>query len=88
MKLTIAFLSVLTLGAAMAEAQPVVNSCGVLNVASYAIPGLPNSSISQGSVFAIFGAGLGPQTGVKVSTFPLQTSFQGVSVSVTSGPQR
>ncbi len=68
----------------IALAQPSVNTGGILNVASYAPPGLPNASIAQGSLFAIFGTGLGPSTGVQVSSFPLTPDgFQGTAVSVT-----
>ncbi len=68
----------------MAAAQPVVNTGGILNVASYAPPGLPNSSIAQGSLFAIFGTGLGPTPAAAVYAFPLTPNgFQGTTVSVT-----
>jgi uncharacterized protein (TIGR03437 family) len=40
---------------------------------------------TRGSVFAIFGTGLGPSTGKRVSAFPLETTFEGVSISVTQG---
>ncbi len=72
-------------------AQPVIGNEGqgavwrIVNAASYAPQGLPNSSIAQGSIFAIFGTGLGPTTGVQVSAFPLATTFQGVSISVSQG---
>ncbi len=50
-------------------AQPTIRTTndGVLNAASYAIPPLPNSSIAQGSLFAIFGTDLGPSPGVVVT---------------------
>ncbi len=71
-------------GSAIAPAQPSVNTGGILNVASYVPPGLPNASIAQGSLFAIFGAGLGPSLGIQASSFPLTPDgFQGTSVSVT-----
>ncbi len=69
---------------AMVAAQPVVNTGGILNVASYAPPGLPNSSIAQGSLFAIFGTGLGPTPHAAVYAFPLTPNgFQGTTVTVT-----
>jgi len=40
------------------QAQPVID--GVLNAASYAVPGLPHSDIAQGSMFVVFGQQLGP----------------------------
>ncbi len=68
-------------------AQPAIRSAApVLNAASYAIPPLPNSSIAQGSIFAIFGSNLGPATGVQPSGFPLPTTLPasgGSSVAVT-----
>ena len=39
--------------AATAAAQPVVT--GALNTASYALAALPNGSLAQGSMIAIFG---------------------------------
>ena len=68
-----------------AFAQPSVPKGGVLNSASYALQGLPNSGIAQGSIFVVFGTGLGPSTLQKISTFPIQTTLGGTSVQVTSG---
>ncbi len=74
----------LAFAAAVAAAQPVVNTGGILNVASYAPPGLPNSAIAQGSLFAIFGTGLGPTPGAAVYAYPLTPNgFQGTTVTVT-----
>ncbi|HEX5228364.1 MAG TPA: hypothetical protein VFW44_11665 [Bryobacteraceae bacterium] len=56
-----------------------------MNAASYAPAGLPGGAIAQGSIFTIFGSGLGPSAGAQVSIFPLQTTFQGVSVRVSHG---
>ncbi len=81
-KFLISFALVAAAGSAFA--QPTIGSGGILNVASYAYQGLPNSSIAQGSIFAIFGTGMGPTTGVKVYQYPLSPdSFQGTSVTVT-----
>jgi uncharacterized protein (TIGR03437 family) len=68
-----------------ASAQPVIASLGVRNGGSYALPGLPNSSIAQGSIFIVFGQNLGPAKIVQVSSFPLPTSqgLSGTSVQVT-----
>ena len=71
-----------------AFAQPSVPKGGVLNSASYALQGLPNSGIAQGSIFVVFGTGLGPSTLQKISTFPIQTTLGGTSVQVTSGGHR
>lgn len=67
-----------------AWAQPQINAA--LNNASYALPGLLNSGIAQGSMFAVFGTGFAPEgTSEVVSAFPLQTSMAGVSLKVTLG---
>jgi uncharacterized protein (TIGR03437 family) len=73
-----------SLMAGMASAQPRVNS--VLNNYSFTLPGLSNYGIAQGSLFAIFGTGVGPAqtpTLPDLSTTSLSTTLNGVSVSVT-----
>jgi uncharacterized protein (TIGR03437 family) len=57
----------------------------IVNAASYALPGSPNSAIAQGSIFVIFGTDLGPVTLEQAASFPLPTSLGGTSVQVTSG---
>jgi len=64
--------------------QPAVNKNGILNAASDAFVGLPNSSIAQGSIFSIYGTKMGPSSSPSLS-FPLLTTLGGVSVNVTSG---
>ncbi len=71
--------------ACYSAAQPAVNYRGIVNVASYSPAGLPNGSIAQGSVFAIFGSNIGPTQGVQVSAFPISTTLAGVSITVTQG---
>src|SRR5438552_1171628 len=73
--------------AVSAFAQPTINNNGVVNVASYAIPGLPNSSIAQGSIFVIFGSNMGPATLQQATAFPIPTTLGGTSVTITSGSQ-
>src|SRR5215470_4589296 len=68
-----------------ALAQPLIYQKGVVNTASVMAPDLPGGAIAQGSIFSIYGTGLGPATGVKVNAFPLQNTFQGVSISVFQG---
>ena len=63
--------------------QPILYYRGAVNAASLAPFGLPNAPIAQGSIFSIFGENLGPTTGVSVSSFPLGTNFNGVSISIT-----
>jgi uncharacterized protein (TIGR03437 family) len=68
---------------ARATAQPQVAANGVLNAASDALVGRPNSSIAQGSIFSIYGSNLGPSSSPALA-YPLQTTLGGVSVQVTS----
>jgi uncharacterized protein (TIGR03437 family) len=68
---------------ALLAQPPLIYSRAVVNAASFLPSGLPSGPIARGSIFTIFGARLGPSTGTQVSSFPLQTSFQGVSVTVT-----
>lgn len=67
------------------HAQPFIYSRGILNAASYMPAGLSGGSIAQGSIFSIFGTGLGPATGVQVASFPLEPTLAGVSVKVSQG---
>jgi hypothetical protein len=73
-------ISAFLLTALGASAQPFINYRGVVNGASFTPPGLSGSQIARGSVFSIFGQGLGPATLTKVSGFPLLTTLAGVSV--------
>lgn len=74
-------------GAGLASAAPTVALNGILNGGNYALPGLPNSGIAQGSIFVVFGQDLGPATLAQVSSFPLPTSqgLAGTSIRVTVG---
>ena len=66
-------------------AQPVVS--GAVNSASYLVPPKGNTAIAQGSIFTVFGTGLGPVALNVATSFPLTTTLNGVSISVTSGGQ-
>ncbi len=68
-----------------ASAQPFINYRGVVNAASFTPPGLSGGSIAQGSIFSIFGQGIGPATLAEVSSFPLQPNLAGVSIQVIQG---
>jgi uncharacterized protein (TIGR03437 family) len=57
----------------------------ILNAASYALPGMPNSGIAQGSMFVVFGKELGPAELRQAAGFPLPTSLGGTSIRVTVG---
>lgn len=76
------------LGAALAvamQASPAIYMHSVVNGASFYAPGLPGGAIAQGSMFSIFGAGLGPAQAATQSSFPLTTNFSGVSIQVSQG---
>jgi uncharacterized protein (TIGR03437 family) len=68
---------------ANAAAQPQIAANGVLNAASNALVGRPNSSIAQGSIFTIYGTNLGPSSSPALA-YPLQTTLGGVSVLIRS----
>jgi uncharacterized protein (TIGR03437 family) len=64
-----------------AGAAPEIRS--ILNAASYAPPGMPNSGIARGSIFVVFGTELGPPDLRQAAGFPLPTSLGGTSIRVT-----
>ena len=70
---------------APAFCQPLIGPDGVVNSASFAPARSPGGAVAQGSIFSIFGTGLGPATGVQPTAFPLLTTLGGVSVKVTQG---
>lgn len=80
-------LFVLTLAAfpLIVDAAPFITPNGVVNSASFAPALSPGGAVAQGSLFSIFGARLGPTTGVQPATFPLGTTVAGVSVKVIQG---
>lgn len=84
MRNTASFLGLLLLMAGIAAAQPVITG-GPVNAASYALAGLPNASIAQGSMFVLFGRRMGPPALNIVSAFPLPTNLSGTTVRVTVG---
>ena len=63
-------------------AQPTV-STPALSSAVARGQGLPGSGVAQGSIFSIYGSGLGPSTWIEANQFPLPTSLGGTSVMVT-----
>jgi uncharacterized protein (TIGR03437 family) len=65
--------------------QPVIAADGIHNAASYALAGMPNAGIAQGSLFVVFGSNLGPTSLQLISGLPVPASFAGTSVRVTSG---
>jgi len=79
-KSSFAFFALAALFMPAAFAQPRISK--VQNVFSLILPGMPNSGIAQGSVFAISGTGLATTTSAP-QVFPLQTVLEGASVDVT-----
>ena len=65
------------------SAAPSIAALGVKNSASYANPGFQNGAISQGSLFVVFGSGMGPAQIQNATSFPLPTTLAGTSASVT-----
>ena len=55
------------------------------NPASNILTGLPNYGIAQGSIFVLYGAGLGPAAISVAPSLPFLTALAGTSISVTSG---
>src|SRR5579863_9659726 len=81
---------------ASALAQPKIGS--IVNTASYLTPpqdskGNPigNHVVAQGSIFIVFGTGMGPTTPTYPAGLPLPTSLpaaNGTSISISSGGQK
>jgi uncharacterized protein (TIGR03437 family) len=67
-----------------AHAQPMITG-GPVNAASYALSGLPNANIAQGSMFILFGQNLGPAGQANASSFPLPTQLGGTSITAKVG---
>ena len=67
------------------EAQPLIYAKGVVNAASFLPPNAPGGAIGRGSIFSIFGNGIGPSAVAQVSAFPLQNSLSGVSIKFIQG---
>ncbi len=80
MKSPVVVLALAALSMPAAFAQPKISK--VQNVFSLILPGMPNSGIAQGSIFAILGTGLATATSPPQG-FPLQTVLEGASVNVT-----
>jgi uncharacterized protein (TIGR03437 family) len=83
--------TLLALGVTVAFAanptQPAISPNGIVNNASYLAPGFANGGIARGSLFAIFGNYLGPDTEVTATSFPLPTSdgLAGTRVHINTG---
>ncbi|HZU27083.1 MAG TPA: hypothetical protein VFA04_16265 [Bryobacteraceae bacterium] len=68
-----------------ASAQPLLTEGRAVNAADYTPPDFPGGPIAQGSLFVLFGSGLGPTPGKQATAFPLGTALAGVSIKVTGG---
>jgi hypothetical protein len=79
-------LAVALMTAIPAAAAPTIAADGIRSGASYALPGLPDASIAQGSVFVVFGQQLRPAQLVQVGSFPLPNSqgLAGTSIRIAS----
>src|SRR5437870_633440 len=66
-------------------AQPTIPPKSILNAAAFQPAGVPGGGIARGSMFSIFGKGIGPASPVQVSSFPLPVNLGGVSVKITQG---
>ena len=67
------------------HAEPLIFFRAIVNAASFMPPDGPGGSIARGSIFTIFGRDIGPVTRATVSAFPLETTFQNVSVEIIQG---
>jgi len=66
-------------------AQPYISYRAIVNAASSMPGGLPGGSIAQGSIFSLYGTGLGPAANATQVSFPLQTTLADVSIQVQQG---
>lgn len=70
-------------GAFVGLSQPVVSPGGVVNSGNYLPACVANGGVAPGSIFVIFGRGLGPSELRQVSSFPLSNTLEGTSIRVT-----
>ncbi len=69
--------------AGIAYAQPTIDSGGVTNAASYALPELPNGALARGGMIVIKGNNLGPAELQIINAFPLPLELAGTSIKAT-----
>ena len=55
---------------------------GIVNAASFLAASSPGGALAQGSIFTIFGGGIGPSPGVVAERFPLGTTLGGAAVQI------
>jgi len=76
------WLAALFLPATALIGQPTVTTAAVSSAVARG-QGLPGSGVAQGSIFSIYGSGLGPANWIEANQFPLPTNLGGTSVTVT-----
>jgi uncharacterized protein (TIGR03437 family) len=74
---------VVLLAAAIGAAQTRIDQRRVLNAGSFIPWGMPGGGIARGSVFSIFGTGLGPPASPALA-FPLSSNLGGVAIKVSA----
>lgn len=67
-------------------AQPVIADNGVTNAASYSALRAPGAGIAPGSIFIVFGTGLGPETLQSSPGYPLRTELAGTTIRIGETP--
>jgi uncharacterized protein (TIGR03437 family) len=67
------------------SAEPLIFFRAIVNSASFMPADGPGGAIARGSIFTLFGRDIGPLAGAQVSSFPLGTTFEGVSIEVAQG---
>ena len=80
MRIKLVLLAGIVALAGSASAQPTV--AAVVNAAKYGIQGLPGYGVAQGSLATAFGTGF-PAEGKQVTSLPLTTTWEGVSIKIT-----
>ncbi len=74
----------IAIGIAQAQKPPMITG-GPVNAASYISAGLPGAGTAQGSMFILFGQGLGPLLQANASSFPLPTNLADTSIRIKVG---
>ena len=68
------------------DAQPLILDQGITNAASYGVLQAPGAGIAPGSIFVVFGIGLGPDALQLAPGYPLPTDLAGTSVRIGNTP--
>src|ERR1700690_890492 len=95
MRQTVCFSVLAAIVAGSALAQPkigsIVNNANYLTAPVSSSHAIGNNVIAQGSIFVVFGTGLGPSSLAYPAGLPLPTSvpdINGTSIAVSSGGQK